>query len=235
MIHVEQLNIPTSGKSAKKRSVSKLATPFVLCLTMALTSCAGRIHHIDVGAVPDDYRTRHPIVISEQDKTLDLPVGKYSHRLTPATGDIIQGFAQNYLSSNARHMTIMRPAGSGNAHAAKNYAQSVLKKLGQHGVSSKQVTIVPYEASEYGDQAPIRLVYSAISASTEQCGKWEEDMLANNWDNKQYANFGCATQSNLANQIANPLDLVSPRGRSPVDAGRRATAIENYQTNGANL
>ena len=153
MIHVEQLNIPTSGKSAKKRSVSKLATPFVLCLTMALTSCAGRIHHIDVGAVPDDYRTRHPIVISEQDKTLDLPVGKYSHRLTPATGDIIQGFAQNYLSSNARHMTIMRPAGSGNAHAAKNYAQSVLKKLGQHGVSSKQVTIVPYEASEYGDQA----------------------------------------------------------------------------------
>ena len=110
-----------------------------------------------------------------------------------------------------------------------------MKKLGQYGVSSKQVTIVPYEAHTYGDQAPIRLVYSAISASTEACGKWEDDMLAGNWDNKQYANFGCATQSNLANQIANPLDRVRPRGQMPVDAGRRATAIGNYQDNGANL
>ena len=235
MIHVEQLSIPAPGNACKKRSMPKFVTPFVLCLTMALTSCAGRVHHIDVGAVPDDYRTRHPIIISEQDQTLDLPVGKYSHRITAGVGDTIKGFAQNYLSSNAGHMTIMRPAGSGNAHAAKSYAQNVLKKLSQYGVSSNQVTIVPYEAHTYGDQAPIRLVYSAISASTEQCGKWEEDMLANNWDNKQYANFGCATQSNIANQISNPLDLVRPRGQLPVDAGRRATAIGNYQTNGANL
>ena len=235
MIHIEKLNIPSLEKDVKRRSMPKFVTPFVLCLTMALTSCAGRIHHIDVGAVPDDYRTRHPIVISEQDKTLDLPVSQYSLRLTPAVGDTIHGFAQGYLASNAEHMTIMRPAGSGNAHAAKTYAQKVLKKLAQYGVSTKQVTIVPYEAHAHGDQAPIRLVYSAISASTEACGKWEEDMLANNWDNKQYANFGCATQSNLANQIANPLDLVRPRGETPVDAARRATAIGNYQTNGANL
>lgn len=235
MIHIEKLNIPSLEKDVKRRSMPKFVTPFVLCLTMALTSCAGRIHHIDVGAVPDDYRTRHPIVISEQDKTLDLPVSQHSLRLTPAVGDTIQGFAQGYLASNAEYMTIMRPAGSGNAHAAQTYAQKVLKKLAQYGVSTKQVTIVPYEAHTYGDQAPIRLVYSAISASTEACGKWEDDMLANNWDNKQYANFGCATQSNLANQIANPLDLVRPRGEMPVDAARRSTAIGNYQTNGANL
>lgn len=235
MIHVEKLNIPTPEQDAKRRPMPKFVTPFVLCLTMALTSCAGRVHHIDVGAVPDDYRTRHPIVISEQDKTLDLPVSAHNLRLTPSVGDTIQGFAQGYLSSNAEHLTIMRPSGSGNAHAAKSYAQKVLKKLGQYGVSSKQVTIVPYEAHTYGDQAPIRLVYSAISASTEACGKWEDDMLAGNWDNKQYANFGCATQSNLANQIANPLDLVRPRGQMPVDAGRRSTAIGSYQTNGAEL
>lgn len=235
MIHVEQLNIPSPGKIARQRSVSKFVTPFVLCLTMALTSCAGRIQHIEVGAVPDDYRTRHPIVLSEQDKTLDLPVGKYTHQLTPAVGDTIHGFAQQYLKSNAGYMTIMRPAGSGNAHTAKVYANKVLKKLSRYGVSSKQVTIVPYEAQTYGDQAPIRLVYSAISASTEQCGKWEDDMLANSSENKQYSNFGCATQSNIASQISNPLDLVHPRGQMPVDAARRSTAIGNYQTNGAEL
>ena len=235
MIHVEQLNIPTPGKNAKKRSMPRFVTPFVLCLTMALTSCAGRVQHIEVGSVPDDYRTRHPIIIAEQDKTLDLPVGKYSHRLTPATGDIIKGFAQQYLNSTASYMTIMRPAGSGNAQTAKTYAQKVLKKLSDYGVTSKQVTIVPYEAQTYGDQAPIRLVYSAISASTEKCGKWEDDILSGSSENKQYSNFGCATQSNIANQISNPLDLVRPRGQMPVDAARRATAIGNYQTNGAEL
>ncbi|MBU2487688.1 MAG: pilus assembly protein CpaD, partial [Alphaproteobacteria bacterium] len=34
-------------------------------------------------------------------------------------------------------------------------------------------------------------------------------------------------------QIANPGDLIAPRGMTPIDAERRSTVIEAYRTNGA--
>ena len=45
--------------------------------TVALLSgCAfQKRDSITVGAVPDDYRTNHPIIIAEKEETLDLPVG----------------------------------------------------------------------------------------------------------------------------------------------------------------
>ena len=60
-------------------------------------------------------------------------------------------------------------------------------------------------------------------------------MLADTTDNKHYANFGCATQNNLAAQIANPGDLIAPRGMTPIDAERRSNVIETYRTGGAAL
>lgn len=235
MTHLTKFDTPASRTENTVRTKSTFVAPFVLCFALALSGCANRIQHIEVGAIPDDYRTRHPIVIAEQDQTLDLPVGKYSTRLTTSVGDNIKGFAQDYLSSSANYITIMRPSGSGNADAATSYARKVLKKLVSDGIPKDQITIAPYDAQTYGDAAPIRLVYNAISASTGPCGKWEEDMFANNTENKNYSNFGCATQQNIAAQIANPLDLVRPRGLQPVDAARRATAIGTYQTDGAGL
>jgi pilus assembly protein CpaD len=217
------------------QNTGSIVLPVALGLMLILSGCATRVQHTHVGAVPDDYRTNHPIVIAEQDHVLDLPVGKYSHKLNLKTGDTIQSFAQNYLKSGSSYLTIMKPTGAGNSPAAASYSTQVLKKLVHFGVPKGQITITPYDAQGYGDSASIRLIYSAISASTHECGKWSEDMLANSSDNKNYENFGCATQNNIAQQIANPLDLLSPRGSSPVDAARRATAIGTYQTDGASL
>jgi pilus assembly protein CpaD len=73
----------------------------------------------------------------------------------------------------------------------------------------------------------------AMTASTGECGRWPDDLLANTSENKHYANFGCASQNNLAAQISNPGDLIAPRGMTPIDAERRSTVIEAYRTNGA--
>ena len=48
-------------------------------------------------------------------------------------------------------------------------------------------------------------------------------------ENKNYFNFGCASQQNLAAQIADPRDLLSPRGVDSIDAGRRTTVLDNYR------
>ena len=60
------------------------------------------------------------------------------------------------------------------------------------------------------------------------CGPWP-DNVARNFNNQHYANFGCATQNNLAAMIANPLDLLYPRVMPPPNAARRGDVLQNYQ------
>ncbi|MBW8682682.1 CpaD family pilus assembly lipoprotein, partial [Klebsiella pneumoniae subsp. pneumoniae] len=82
--------------------------------------------------------------------------------------------------------------------------------------------------ADSADSAPIRLSYSAMTASTGPCGQWPKDLLETA-DNKHYANFGCASQNNLAAQIANPADLLGPRASTTIDAERRGKVIDAYR------
>ena len=52
-----------------------------------------------------------------------------------------------------------------------------------------------------------------------------------NPENRNYQNFGCATQSNLAAIVANPSDLLGPRGESEIDATRRDQVITDWREN----
>ena len=47
--------------------------------------------------------------------------------------------------------------------------------------------------------------------------------------NREYWNFGCATQRNLAAMVANPADLVQPRGSTPAYQGRRTVVLDKYR------
>jgi pilus assembly protein CpaD len=49
------------------------------------------------------------------------------------------------------------------------------------------------------------------------------------WRVWPYWNFGCATQRNLAAMVANPSDLVQPRGETPAYSARRSVALEKYR------
>ena len=69
--------------------------PVLALLTVALLAgCADR--GTTVGSIPDDYRTNHPIVISEKEQVADIPVGH----------------ADNRLSITQRRMAAWRSAGS---------------------------------------------------------------------------------------------------------------------------
>lgn len=200
---------------------------------ISLSGCAIDKESLTFTASPEDYRTKHPIIVSEQDKVLDLPVGMYTSKLTYGTSQVISGFVQNYKHSSATQLMILYPKGSANSGVAQRYAKNVAEMLQNDGVSAGELAMATYDAKDYGQQAPIRLIYSAISASTGPCGQWPEDLVLDSSLNINYHNFGCASQNNLAAQIANPVDLIAPRAVAPIDATRRANAIGGYQDNGA--
>jgi pilus assembly protein CpaD len=209
-----------TGKSGSLLVLAALAAAM-------LSGCASR-DDLTTGGIPDDYRQRHPIVVTEAEQSVDIPVASTDRRLNTAQRDMIRGFAQNYGSRATGPVYLLTPEGSPNASAARQLRGQVRAELSARGIASSKIVNSAYAANSVGDAAPIRLTFVGTTAMTSQCGQWPKDMI-NDFNNQNYYNFGCATQNNLAAQIANPEDLVAPRGMTPIDAARRNAAIKEYR------
>jgi pilus assembly protein CpaD len=212
-----------------KRSASKLLAAAGLLATAALTSCAAPRDNLTTGGIPDDYRQRHPIVVTEAEQAVDIPVATTDRRLTIAQRDLIRGFAATYTSRASGPVYLMSPQGSANAFAVSQVRGQVRAELASRGIPTSKIVYASYAAVGGGDAAPIRLTFTGTTAVTTQCGQWPKD-IGGGFDNQNYYNFGCAYQNNLAAQVANPEDFIAPRGMTPIDAARRNDAITEYRT-----
>ncbi len=193
----------------------------------ALSLLAGCAQRDMTGSIPDDYRTNHPIVISEREQVADIPVGHGDSTLSLTQRSIVEHTVANYRANGSGMIHILLPAGSPNERAAARLRGDVAAVLRKGGVKPFNISSERYQAGAT-ESAPIRLSYSAMTASTGPCGQWPKDLL-DTADNRHYANFGCANQNNLAAQIANPADLLGPRASSPIDAERRSIVIDDYR------
>lgn len=210
-----------------RRLPARLAILLPVAAIVVTAGCASR-DSITVGSVADDYRTNHPIMIGEKERTLDLAVGASDRGATKTQKVAIDGFLANYDKSAAPVLSILTPAGSSNEFAAKEAARDFAQVAYRSGVPDSRVVISSYQAGSADVAAPVRLSYVAVMAHTNKCGRWPED-LANISENKHYANFGCSYQNNLAAQIANPNDLLGPRRPSEIDAENRGVVIDDYR------
>ena len=218
----------------KKFRLLKLASAAALIAVAAtLASCAARPDRQTTSGIPDDYRTRHPITLAEVQHNLDVPIGTGEQRLTSGTRDLIRGFVQDYAALSSGTMLIAAPTQSANAGTAQALKGDVRKLLINAGVKPSRIVMTAYDPSDANASAPIRLSFVAVTAITGECGQWPTDLFGPTiMDNTNWENFGCATQQNLAAQIASPTDLVGPRGTSPIDAQRRAEVIRVYREGG---
>jgi pilus assembly protein CpaD len=211
-------------------------TPFVAAvLTGGLAVLAGCAHHPNAisavettASVPDDYRVNHPIAVEEGVQTLDVPVGIYTDKLTDAMRANVNGFAQRFRVSGSAVIAVVAPSGSPNQNTAAGIAVQIEDVLRKSGVAPGAIDYRVYHAASDERNAPIRIAYSAIVAETAPCRPFV-DQLSVNHDNRNFFNFGCATQQNLAAVVDNPLDLLYPRGLTPADAQRRANVLEKYR------
>lgn len=231
MSRVKNSTFPASTPAKSNTSVTGLVSLAILASTMLfLPGCASFRggNHVTVGSVPDDYRTKHPISISEQEQHLDVPVGVGDKALSLAQRSVIQGFVAQYSTNGSGPIQIALPSGSSNSAAASRVRGDVVAAIRRSGITQSQLVATSYDASGTTG-SPIRISYQAISASTDQCGKWPDD-IAQTTENKNYHDFGCSYQNNLAAQMANPADLLGPRAAGEIDAIKRLKVIKDYQT-----
>lgn len=222
---------PVHLQSPKRIAMFSRQLPTWTALGLAaflLQACGHAPDGMNTGAIPDDYRTRHPIVLAEVEQTIDIPLGSGEHRLSIGNQDVINGFLAEYKSHASGSISIRYPSGSSNAGASQGMRRQFRQLALQAGIPPGRIVESTYPADPNGGLAPVRLSFNSVKATTNECGQWPKDIL-HSPDNTNYENFGCATQSNLAAQIANPTDLVSPREMSPIDAQRRTTVIGKYR------
>ena len=205
----------------------RLPAVLLVGLAAALASCAGK-DSMTTGALPDDYRTRHPIVVGEAEKTIDIPVAAGEAGLTRNQSETVAGFVAEYRRTSNGIIQIVTPRGAANEGAAASAASSMRRLMVRMGVPSQKILHSGYP-SEFGESAPVRLSYVAIAAKAGPCGEWPADMTLNTFSNNNYHNFGCASQANLAAQLANPNDLLGPRRMTPADSTQRGQVIERYR------
>ena len=229
---MSEVLLKEAAAGMRARRARRIAGQLAVVTAIALASGCAQRNSIIVGSIPDDYRTNQPIVVSERQKTIDIPVGMSDRGISSVQRVAVDGFVAEYDRSTSPLVTMLVPAGSINSGAASLVAADMAARLHANGVPQGHVLHQPYDASSYGDSAPIRLAYAQMKASTGPCGRWPEDMLANSDENKHWANFGCSYQNNLAAQIANPADLLTPRKPGEIDAENRSAAIDLYRDRG---
>jgi pilus assembly protein CpaD len=218
------------SRVAGDRSTALSAAMAMGVLTLGLVGCANMRDPTLVAAVGPipDYRTNHPITLTESLASIDIPVGVETRYLPEGMDGNILAFAHSFLSSGSRAISIVLPIGSANAVNAAAMSNQVEGVLISAGIPVAAIEYRSYSASAGETIAPIRLAYVRLAATTEPCGPWQ-DALARNYENVNYEAFGCATQQNLAAMVANPLDLLYPRMMTPPNAARRSTVLGLYQ------
>lgn len=214
-----------------RSQVCRRAVPALVVVVAALLAGCAQRDSITVGAIPDDYRTNHPIVIAEKNQKIDLPVGAGDRGMTGSQRDTLLGFLDGYDKSAAPTLTIQVPSGSANEVAATAAARDFARLAVASGVKRNRIVVTSYQSVSAEASAPIRVAYISVKAQTDKCGRWPEDLVDTS-ENKHYADFGCSYQNNLAAQMANPTDLLGPRKPANIDPANRSQAIEIYQKRG---
>lgn len=188
---------------------------------------------LTTSSIPTDYRLRHPIVVQEADRRIEIFVGSRRGGLTATQRTDVSAFAQGWLQEGTGGIVVDLPTATPNAYAAAQTLREIQSVFAAVGVPPHGIKIVEYRPADPRALATIRLNYPKITADAGPCGVWPEDLGPTFKNpiyqtNRPYYNLGCAYQRNMAAMVANPSDLIQPRPETPTFATRRTTVLDKY-------
>jgi pilus assembly protein CpaD len=222
----------TNRTSADRHRALRLLSALV-GLAAALGGC-NTSGEVVTASVPADYRLRHPIAIQEANRSIVIFVGHARGGLSaPQRADVV-GLARTWASEGTGAIVADVPVDTPNASAAAATFRQARALLAAGGVPPNGIALRHYHPDDPRTLATIRLSYPRMAAVAGPCGLWPEDLgpsaLNESYsENREYYNFGCAYQRNMAAMVANPSDLVQPRPETPAYTARRTAGFEKYR------
>jgi pilus assembly protein CpaD len=208
-----------------RRNPKVLKFSLILLAGVALTACATDDAAIASGPPPVTPTERYAIEVSQHPEELKL--APHAHGVSQAQVEALGEFAQRWTDHDGGPITMRAPSHGGDPQAAYRTTEDARDVLVARGVDPGRIHIVSYDAGGEA-AAPIVIGYAAYVARGPQCGREWDNMTATG-SNREYANFGCAITANMAAQIGNAGDIVSPRPMDPSDAARRQAVLDHYR------
>lgn len=220
---------PLGGRTPAR--LAPLTCAVVAVLVTGLAGCRA----IDEAGAPQvagwslvDPAQRHPIIVSQQPQTMEIKVPASARGLSARQRAEVLEFADRSRASDAGNsrLIIQAPGGGSNEIASMHAVAEIRQILSDNGFAASSIAVEAYHAAE-SYNAPVRVSYLRYVAEAPTCGYWPTN-LADQRDNANYPNFGCANQHNLAVMVANPGDLLGPRTESDRSGERRDVTWGKY-------
>lgn len=203
----------------------------VLLVAGLLGAC--RAERVDTtgSTYPIDLRARHPIVLADGERTLDLFPTGIGH-IDPRQRADLEAFLVEYRRYGRGVLLVEMPRGVSPALAGpvERTGAAIRRLAAEMGVPSAALQLTAYPIANPALASPLRLSFQRMQAKVaDKCGLWPRDLGVSdapaNWRNEPTWNFGCATQATLAAQVADPIDFVRGRPEGRIDSVRRTQDI----------
>ena len=218
-----------------RRGDARVALRAAIVVGYGLLVCACQTDQQQIAGVPDaplDYRQRHPITVTEADHTLQLFIGANRASLTPTQRAEVLAFGRTWKTEATGGVLVDLPTGTVNEQSSAGALHEIQSILAATGVPPQSVLVRTYQAGPR-TFATVRITYPKVTAQAGPCGVWPKDIGPSEdseyYENKQYWNFGCSAQHNLAAMVENPADLVQPRSETPAYTARRTDVVDKYR------
>ena len=218
-----------------RRGNARVALRAAIVVGYGLLVCACETDQQQIAGVPDapfDYRQGHPITVTEADHTLQLFIGANRASLTPTQRAEVLAFGQSWKTEATGGVLLDLPTGTVNEQSSAGALREIQSILAATGVPPQSIMVRTYQAGPR-TFATVRITYPKVTAQAGPCGVWPKDIGpsvdSEYYENKQYWNFGCSAQHNLAAMVENPADLVQPRSETPAYTARRTEVVEKYR------
>lgn len=218
--------LPTCPPVSRIRPVAA-----VLLVAAGLGACRAERVATTGSTYPIDVRTRHPIVLADADRSLDIFPTGIGH-VDPRQRADLEVFLVEYRRYGRGILVVEVPRGVSPALAGPvtRTGEAIRHLAAEMGVPPGGVRMVNYPVASPTLASPVRLSFQRMQAKVaDKCGLWPRDLGASdlraNWSNEPTWNFGCSTRANFAAQVADPIDLVRGRPEGRIDTIRRTQDI----------
>ena len=195
--------------------IFKLLRGTVLLAATGLAACAAPFNG---PADVSDERLMFPISVAPHMETLRVPLD--GGVLSQDMNSRFTAFTKDYLENGNGAISVSVPNGD---ESARRYFAARLSDL---GVPAWRMMIGASDTPSADNS--IELSFIRYAAESPPCGDWSSN-AASTASNLPMPNMGCASQHNLAAMVADPRDIVAPRGQDPADAQRRMTILDKYR------
>src|ERR1700761_6632749 len=223
----------------KKVGSRRTGSVFVLSLlplsaATLLGGCAGpNVDRMRTSSIPmEDYRNRHPIVLAEAAQKLDIFPAPELRGLDRRTFAQVVEYGRRYHYNGHGAIQVFVPTGA-TGGTNPSTIQSIRRALAAGGAYAP-LQITTYPVVNESLASPLRLSFYGLKAKVaDPCGQWPGDLASGSslqgWENKPYWNYGCSYQNMIAEQVADPRDLVGPRAEDFADTQIRERAIDSIR------